>query len=80
MTGVQAVQPYLFYDTASVWSVQGSAGLPGQSLSSVGGGLRAWLDHEIFGDIEVVHTLEGVPGSDGGRRATKLMINLAVGF
>jgi len=80
MTGVQAVQPYLFYDTASVWSVQGSAGLPGQSLSSVGGGLRAWLDHEIFGDIEVVHTLEGIPGSDGGRRATKLMVNLAVGF
>jgi len=76
---VQALQPYAFYDKAGVWNVQNS-GLPGQSISSVGGGLRAWLDHEIYGDVEVVHTLEAVPGSDGGRRATKLLLNVAVGF
>ena len=76
---VQALQPYAFYDKAGVWNVQNS-GLPGQSISSVGGGLRAWLDHDIFGDIEVVHTLEAVPGSDGGNRATKLLLNMAVEF
>jgi len=76
---VQALQPYAFYDKAGVWNVQ-NTGLPGQSVSSVGGGIRAWLDHEIFGDIEVVHTLEPVPGSDGGRRATKLLLNVSVGF
>ncbi|MEO8301606.1 MAG: ShlB/FhaC/HecB family hemolysin secretion/activation protein [Rhizomicrobium sp.] len=79
LPAVQALQPYVFYEKAGVWNVQ-SNGLPGQSVSSVGGGIRAWLDHEIFGDIEVVHTLEPVPGSDGGRRATKLLLNLGVGF
>lgn len=76
---VQALQPYLFYDKAKVWNVQNN-GLPGQGISSVGGGVRAWLDHGIFGDIEVVQTLEAVPGSDGGRRATKLLLNAAVEF
>ncbi len=76
---VQALQPYVFYDKAGVWNVQ-SGGLPGQSVSSVGGGIRAWLDHEIFAGLEVVHTLEPVPGSDGGRRATKLLLNVSVGF
>ncbi|HSS14160.1 MAG TPA: ShlB/FhaC/HecB family hemolysin secretion/activation protein [Rhizomicrobium sp.] len=76
---VQALQPYAFYDKAAVWNVQNS-GLPGQSISSIGGGIRAWLDHDIFGDIEVVHTLEAVPGSDGGNRATKLLLNMAVEF
>jgi hemolysin activation/secretion protein len=80
MTVIQALQPYVFYDAAAVWNVPSPASLPGQSISSVGGGLRAWLDYDIFGDIEVAHTLEGVPGSDGGRRATKLLVNLAVSF
>jgi hemolysin activation/secretion protein len=80
IAGLQALQPYIFYDAGEVWNVQSGVGLAGASMSSVGGGLRAWLDHEIFGDIEVAHTLEGVPGSDGGRRATKVMVNLAVGF
>jgi len=73
------LQPYLFYDKAKVWNVQNN-GLPGQGISSVGGGVRAWLDHGIFGDIEVVQTLEAVPGSDGGRRATKFLLNAAVEF
>ncbi len=79
MPGVQALQPYAFFDKAGVWNVQ-NTGPTAQSVSSVGGGLRAWLDNDIFGDIEVVHTLEAVPGSDGGRRATKLLLNLAVGL
>jgi hemolysin activation/secretion protein len=77
--GIQAVQPYVFYDAAEVWNVQ-TVGLPSQSIASVGGGVRAWFDYDIFGNIEVAHTLEGVPGSDGGRRATKVLVNLAVGF
>jgi hemolysin activation/secretion protein len=79
MSAVQALQPYLFFDAARVWNIQ-HTGPSGQSINSVGGGIRAWLDYNIFGDVEVVQTLEAVPGSDGGRRATKVLVNLAVGF
>ncbi len=74
---VQAVQPYIFLDAARVWDVQGP---PGQSIQSAGGGIRAWLDHDIFGDFEVAQTMTAVPGSDGGRRATKLLLNLGARF
>jgi hemolysin activation/secretion protein len=79
ISGIQALQPYVFLDAARVWNVQ-NTGLSGQSISSAGAGLRAWLDDNIFGDVEVAQTLEAVPGSDGGKRATKLLLNLAVGF
>ena len=79
IAAIQALQPYVFLDTARVWNVQ-NTGPSGQSISSTGGGLRAWLDDDIFGDLEVAQTLEAVPGSDGGKRATKLLLNLAVGF
>ena len=79
ITGLQALQPYAFFDAARVWNVQ-NTGPSGQSIGSVGGGVRAWLDDDIFGDLEVARTLEAVPGSDGGRQATKLLLNLSVGF
>jgi hemolysin activation/secretion protein len=79
ISGLQALQPYVFFDAAQVWNVQ-TVGPSGQSISSAGGGIRAWLDDDIFGDLEVAQTLEAVPGSDGGKRATKLLLNLAVGF
>ncbi|HET7085993.1 MAG TPA: ShlB/FhaC/HecB family hemolysin secretion/activation protein [Rhizomicrobium sp.] len=77
--GLQAVEPYVFYDTAGVWNAQ-NIGVPSASIASVGGGVRAWFDYDIFGGIEVAHTLKAVPGSDNGRRATKVMLNLAMGF
>jgi len=79
MPMLQALQPYVFFDAAEIWYAN-RASLPGQSISSVGGGLRLWLQQDIFGDLEVAHTLEAVPGSDGGRRTTKLLLNLSVGF
>jgi hemolysin activation/secretion protein len=79
ISGLQALQPYVFFDAAQVWNIQ-NVGTPGQGISSAGGGIRAWLDDNIFGDVEVAQTLEAVPGSDGGKRATKLLVNLAVGF
>jgi hemolysin activation/secretion protein len=76
---IQALQPYAFYDAARVWNVQ-DTGPSGLSIGSVGAGMRAWLDNNISGDMEVAHTLEAVPGSDGGRRTTKLLLNLSAGF
>jgi hemolysin activation/secretion protein len=79
MLPVQALQPYVFYDAARVWNVQNAAPA-GPSINSVGGGIRFWLAYSAFGDIEVAHTLEAVPGSDSGRRATKLLLDLAIRF
>ena len=76
---LKALQPYLFFDAAQVWDVQTIASA-GQGISSVGGGIRAWLDYNLFGDFEIVQTLEAVPGSDGGKRAQKLLLNLAARF
>jgi hemolysin activation/secretion protein len=74
---IQAVQPYVFLDAARVWDVRGP---PGQSIQSAGGGVRVWLDHDIFSDVEVAQTMTAVPGSDGGRRATKVLLNLGARF
>ena len=79
MSPVQALQPYVFFDAARVWNVQNVAS-PGQSINSAGGGVRFWLAYSVFGDVEVARTLTAVPGSDGGRRATKLLLNLAIRF
>ena len=79
MSVIQALQPYAFFDAARIWNVQTSAPAR-QSISSAGGGLRAWLAYNLFADLEVARTLEAVPGSDGGKRATKVLMNLAVGF
>jgi len=75
---LQALQPYIFFDAARVWDVQSTA--PSQGIASVGGGLRAWLEYNLFAGIEVAQTLDAVPGSDGGRRATKALLNLSVRF
>jgi hemolysin activation/secretion protein len=79
LSPVQALQPFVFFDKAAVWNIQ-STGYPAQSISSIGGGLRAWLEHDISGDVELAQTLQAVPGSDAGRRATKVLLNLAAGF
>ena len=79
MSPFRALQPYVFFDAARVWNVQNVA-LAGQSIASVGGGVRFWLAYSLSGGVEVAQTLTAVPGSDGGKRATKLLLNLAIRF
>jgi hemolysin activation/secretion protein len=75
----QALQPYMFFDAARVWNAQNVAS-GGQSINSVGGGVRFWLTYSVSGDVEVARTLTAVPGSDDGKRATKILLNLAIRF
>ncbi len=79
MSPIQALQPYAFFDTAEVWNVHDAAS-PGQHINSAGAGVRFWLTYNVFGDVEVARTLTAVPGSDDGKRATKLLLNIAVRF
>jgi len=76
---LQTLQPYGFFDAARVWNVQHTGPL-GRSINSAGGGIRAWMDHGLFVDLEVAQTLEPTPGSDGGKKATKLLVNLGMEF
>ncbi len=79
MSRVQALQPYVFYDMARVWDVQNVASLD-RNIDSIGGGVRFWLAYNIFGDVEIAQTLKAVRGSDDGKRATKLLFNIATRF
>lgn len=76
---LQTLQPYAFFDAARVWNVQHTGPL-GRSIDSAGGGVRAWMDYGIFASFEVVRTLEPTPGSDAGKKATKLLVNLGAEF
>jgi hemolysin activation/secretion protein len=79
MSPVQAMQPYVFFDAGLVRNVH-NAGATDQNIESIGAGLRFWLIHNIIGALEVAHTLEAVPGSDGNRETTKLLMDLAIRF
>jgi hemolysin activation/secretion protein len=79
MSPVQAIQPYVFLDAAKVWNVQNVAYL-GNNVVSAGAGVRFSLIHDVIGGIELARTLTAVPGSDGGRLATKALFNLAIRF
>lgn len=79
MSFILALQPYIFVDAASTWNEK-SADDSAENINSIGGGVRFWLVHDIFGGLEAAHTLEAVPGSDDGKRATKLLVNLAARF
>jgi hemolysin activation/secretion protein len=76
---LQMVQPFVFFDTAGTW-YRDSIGLPHQSIDSTGIGIRGWFDDNITGDIEVDRTLRAVPGSDAGKEATKVLVDLAIRF
>jgi hemolysin activation/secretion protein len=81
---IQAVEPYLYVDAARTWYIQrglaADPALQDHSLSSVGGGVRASLPHAIALGLEVAQTLEAVPGSDGGKQATKVFVNAGIRF
>lgn len=77
---VQALQPYLFVDGAKTWYIS-TAGIPGHaSMTSVGLGTRVWLRYNFSFDVEVSRTLDAVPGSDNGKRATKVLMDARVNF
>jgi hemolysin activation/secretion protein len=81
---VQALEPYVYVDGAQTWYIQRgpaiSPGLMDQNITSVGGGVRFWLPYNISGALEGSHTLHAVPGSDAGKEATKLLLDLAIRF
>ena len=81
---VRALQPYIFVEGAKTWYIRrGAAFSPSlldQTLASVGSGVRILLPYDVNASIEVARTLSPVAGSDSGRRATKISLNLAVRF
>lgn len=78
---LQAVQPYIYVDAAQTWYRFDPTGtLKDQNIASVGGGVRFWLPYHLTAAIEGSQTLHGVPGSDVGSKATKLLVDLSVRF
>jgi hemolysin activation/secretion protein len=80
MSPIQALQPYIYFDTGRVWNVHNATTNQNQNIESAGGGLRFWLVYNVVGGIEVSRTLDAVPGSDNGKRATKLLTDLSIRF
>jgi hemolysin activation/secretion protein len=75
------LEPYVYVDAAQTWykfDISGS--LKDQNIASVGGGVRFWLPYNITASLEGAQTLHAVPGSDGGKTATKLLLDLSVRF
>lgn len=83
-TLIHALEPYVFGDGAKTWFIQrGPAKSPAlidQTIASAGGGIRASFPYNITASAEVAHTFNPVVGSDAGKRATKLLVNLALRF
>ncbi|HET7085894.1 MAG TPA: ShlB/FhaC/HecB family hemolysin secretion/activation protein [Rhizomicrobium sp.] len=81
---VQAVQPYVYFDAARAWYIQRGLAfdptLHDQSMTSVGGGIRAALPHDILLGLEVARTLSAVAGSDVGKKATKAFLTAGIRF
>ena len=79
---VGALEPYIFGDGAKTWFIQRgpaiSPSLLDQTIASFGGGVRASLPYNFTVSTEVARTLNPVVGSDAGKRATKVLVNLAL--
>jgi hemolysin activation/secretion protein len=79
---VRALEPYIFGDGAKTWFIQRgpaiSPSLLDQTIASFGGGVRASLPYNFTVSTEVARTLNPVAGSDAGKRATKVLVNLAL--
>jgi hemolysin activation/secretion protein len=78
---VQTIQPFVFFDAAKTWYLDTvHSGLPDQDIESTGVGIRGWFTENITVGVEVDRTLRAVPGSDAGRKATKVLVDLAIRF
>jgi len=75
-----SLQPYVFYDAARTWYINSSTSLFDQSIDSVGGGVRFWLEDGVTVGVELDRTLHAVPGSDAGKTATKVLIDASIRF
>jgi len=76
---LDTVEPYVYYDTAKVWNFHPNQG-GGQAVASTGSGIRLFMPYSITADFEISRTLKAVPGSDNGKKATKLLVDAAVRF
>ncbi len=76
---LETVEPYLYFDTGKVWDVRPGTDTT-ESFDSTGVGVRVFLPFNITGDIELSRTLRAVPGSDGGKKATKILGDAAIRF
>ncbi len=78
--GLQDLEPYVYGEGARTWFRQPNAGLEGETLRSVGAGVRFSLPYHFTGDVEAARTLTAVPDSDGGRKATKLLMDISYAY
>jgi hemolysin activation/secretion protein len=76
---VRALEPYVYVDAAQTWYFTDPS-LQNETLLSAGGGFRFWLPYNVTGAIEGSRMLRAVPGSDLGRKATKVLLDLSVRF
>jgi hemolysin activation/secretion protein len=78
---VRTLEPYIFTDAAKTWFIQrGPARSPAlldQTIASAGAGIRVSLPYNLSAATEVARTFDPVLGSDAGKRATKVLVNLA---
>jgi hypothetical protein len=42
--------------------------------------MRFWFDYDFTAGVEVARTLRAVPGSDGGSKTTKVLVDAAIHF
>ncbi len=81
---IRGLEPYAFFDAAKVWNRARppAAGIPlgNFNIASTGIGVRFWLPYNIYIDFEGARTLDAVPGSDNGKRATKFLTDIAITF
>jgi hemolysin activation/secretion protein len=82
---LKALEPYVYTDGAQTWYLQNATPIPkstlkDESLLSIGGGVRFWLPYNVTGAIEGAQMLRATPGSDLGRKATKVLLDLSVRF
>ena len=84
MKPLTALEPYVFYDTAATTYINHGASfdptLLNETIASTGGGVRFWFDYNITAGLEVARTLRAVPGSDGGSKTTKVLVDAAIRF
>lgn len=78
------LQPYVFFDTAHTSFIERPAvfgpALGNFRIRSAGAGVRFWFPYNIYTDVELAHTFDAVPGSDNGKTATKILMDVAITF
>ena len=78
---MRTVEPYVFVASAGAWFINAAKfGLPNESITSIGGGVRVWFPYNVSADCEVDRMLNAVAGSDAGHQATKVLVDAAVNF